>query len=70
MIKYKVVDNPTLVRDGKSKAIINTDQHAYEEYKNKKNMNSKVINMHNELQEVKSSIEEIKTMLTQLMSRN
>ena len=69
MTHLKVKDNPGLVRDSKSKAIINVDSAAYNEYQNKKLLQSKVINMNEEIDELKQSVDEIKQLLTQIVKR-
>ena len=69
MTHLKVKDNPGLVRDSKSKAIINVGSAAYNEYQNKKLLQSKVINMNEEIDELKQSVDEIKQLLTQIVKR-
>ena len=66
MNHVKVKDHPGLVRDSKSKAIINVDKDAYNEYQNKKLLQSKVINMNEEIYELKQSVEEIKQLISQI----
>ena len=65
----KVKDHPGLVRDSKSKAIINVDKDAYNEYQNKKLMQKKVINISEEIDDLKQSVNDIKTLLTQILQR-
>jgi hypothetical protein len=69
-MKLKVEDNPALVRDSKSKAIINIDETSYNKYKSEKLLQSKVINMSEELNDLKDSVNEIKTLLSQILQRN
>lgn len=69
-MKLKVQDYPGLVRDSKSKAIINVDSSAYGEYQNKKIMQSKMINMTEEINDLKQSMDEIKSLLSQILQRN
>lgn len=69
MTKLKVVDHPGLVRDSKSKAIINIDNDAYREYQNKKLLQNKVINITDEINDLKQSVDEIKTLLSQILQR-
>jgi hypothetical protein len=68
-MKLKVVDYPGLVRDSKSKAIINIDSDAYKEYQNKKLLQNKVINITDEINELKQSMDEIKGLLSQILQR-
>ena len=69
-MKLKVEDNPNLVRDSKSKAIINVDDSGYKDYKNRKNLQTKMINMSEEINELKNDIGEIKSLLNQILQRN
>ena len=69
MMKLKVKDNPGLVRDSKSKAIVNVDVNAFSEYQNKKTIQNKMINMSEEINDLKQSMTEIKTMLSQILQR-
>lgn len=69
MTYLKVKDHPGLVRDPKSKAIINIDKDAYSDYQNKKIIQSKMINMNEEIYQLKQSVEEIKQLITQLAQR-
>ena len=68
-MKLKVKDNPGLVRDSKSKAIVNVDVNAFSEYQNKKTIQNKMINMSEEINDLKQSMTEIKTMLSQILQR-
>lgn len=69
MMKLQVKDHPGLVRDPKSHAIVNVDEAAYNEYKNKKLLQSKVINMNEELNDLKKDVNEIKDLLKQILQR-
>lgn len=69
-MKIPVKDHPGLVRDAKSKAIINVDKNSYLEYKSRKNVNSKVINMTEDINNLKQSVDEIKLLLNKLIERN
>lgn len=68
-MKLQVKDNPGLVRDSRSKAIVNVDVSAFSEYQNKKTMQNKMINMSEEINDLKQSMTEIKTMLSQILQR-
>ncbi|WP_286930321.1 hypothetical protein [Marinobacter sp.] len=65
----KVKDHPNLVRDPKSKAIINMDSSGYNERKQKILVNDKMINMNNEINNLKQSVDDIKNLLQQLIKR-
>jgi hypothetical protein len=73
---YKVTDEPDLVRDSKSKAILNVNTEALNKYKREKEERMKIRKMVNdyddlkeELQVTKNDIREIKQMLMQLMEK-
>tara|TARA_R110002012_G_scaffold256549_1_gene436746 strand:+ start:287 stop:493 length:207 start_codon:yes stop_codon:yes gene_type:complete len=65
----KVKNYPNLVRDPKSKAIINMDLGGYNERKQKILVNDKMINMNNEINNLKQSVDDIKNLLQQLIKR-
>ena len=65
----KVRDYPNLVRDPKSKAIINMDSAGYNERKQKILVNDKMINMNNEINNLKQSVYEIKDLLYRLVEK-
>jgi len=73
---YKVTDEPNLVRDANSKAILNVNTDALNKYKKEKEEKMKLKNvidgfdnLKNELQVTKNDISEIKQMLMQLMEK-
>jgi len=68
-MKYKVQDHPGLVRDSRSNAIINIDEKSYKEYRSRKLMQSKVSELDSEIKDIKNSVEEIKSLLTQIIKR-
>lgn len=68
MTQLKVKDYPGLVRDSRSKAIINIDSEALKEHQNKKIVHSKMINITEEIDDLKESVNEIKYLLTQLIT--
>lgn len=65
----KVQDFPNLVRDPNSKAIINTDQSAYKEFRQKNIMKDRLTSMDNEINTIKESVDEIKNLLKQLVQK-
>lgn len=69
-MKLKVEDYPNLVRDSKSKAIINIDESSYNKYKSEKLLQAKVINITEEINDLKQSVNEIKSLLSQILQRN
>ena len=69
MKTIKVKDYPGLVRDFTSKAIINIDQDAYKEHKAKKTMHHKVIALEQQMNEVKTSLDQIKELILQIKNQ-
>ena len=65
----KIKDYPTLVKDPKSKAIINMDTGGYNERKQKILVKEKMINMNNEINNLKQSVDEIKDLLYRLVEK-
>ena len=65
----KVKDHPGLVRDSKSKAIVNVDKNAYNEYIQKKLLKEKMISMDNEINTIKQSVNEIKELLIKMAEK-
>lgn len=68
-MKLKVKDYPGLVRDPESKAIINVDQSAYLKYKSERNIQNKIINITSEINDLKQSMNEIKSLISQILQR-
>lgn len=58
------VENSTFIRDVHSKAILNTNHKELQEYKQKREMLSKV----NEINNVKEEIENIKQMMNKILT--
>ena len=65
----KVKDYPNLVRDPYSKAIVNVDGNAYNEYLQKKLVKEKMVNMDNEINSIKQSVNEIKELLIKMADK-
>jgi hypothetical protein len=64
----KVKDHPSLKRDLNNKAIVNTSNSEYEEYKKiQENVGLHNRIMENEINSLKNDIKEIKTLLTQIV---
>jgi len=65
----KVKDYPDLVRDTKSKAILNTDVHSLNKYKEEREFKIKLHKIVEENQQMKSEISEIKNLLLKVLER-
>jgi len=65
----KVKDYPNLRRDPRSKGIININQSAYNEHLQKKLLKEKMVNMDNEINTIKQSVNEIKELLIKLAEK-
>lgn len=63
----KVSDHEGLIRDTNKNSIINTNKTAYEEYLTKRNIKKKntekIIQLENEIKDIKSDINDIKNLL-------
>lgn len=66
-MKLKVKDNPGLVRDSRSKAIISEDKDAFEAYVREKNFRSQFQQQRDEINTLKQDIHAIKTLLESLV---
>ena len=73
MNDVRIVDNPKLVRDMHSKAVLNTDRAALEDYYMKRELARKQQNQQNETKDRITNIEiemmEIKSLLKQLLQQ-
>jgi len=65
----KVKDHPDLVRDTKSKAILNTDVHSLNKYKEEREFKMKLHKIVDENQQMKSEISEIKNLLLKVLEK-
>jgi hypothetical protein len=65
----KVTDEPNLVRDTKSKAILNVNNDALNKYKQERERLVQMQKVILEHEEIKKDISEIKQLLLQLMDR-
>tara|TARA_R100001480_G_scaffold152393_1_gene154387 strand:- start:266 stop:469 length:204 start_codon:yes stop_codon:yes gene_type:complete len=65
----KVKDHPSLQRDPHSKAIVNVNQNAYNEYLQKNIVKDKLSSMDNEINTIKQSVNEIKELLIKLADK-
>jgi hypothetical protein len=65
----KVTDEPNLVRDSKSNAILNVNNDALNKYKQERERFVQIQKVISEHEEIKKDISEIKQLLLQLMDR-
>jgi len=74
MKRVKVKDEINLFRDVSTNAIVNTDMQAYNNYINSKKIkeqeSKRIKNIENELTDVKSDLNEIKTLLRKLANES
>lgn len=68
-MKLKVEGYPDLVRDSKSKAIINVNRNAMLDYAEKKNTKASIQSLSEELNSMKEDFKEIKEMLKHMVSK-
>jgi septal ring factor EnvC (AmiA/AmiB activator) len=64
----KIKDHPDLVKDEKTKAILNTNEDALEAYKKRREQQRSVQNMCEEIDEIKNDINDIKVLLKQFIN--
>ena len=69
-MKLKVRDYPDLVRDPKSKAIINTNRSAMIQHIEKRETKVSIQSLQEEINVIKDEFQEIKELLRQIASRN
>ena len=65
-MQLKVENYPDLVRDSKSKAIINVNRNAMVEHMSKQQMKESIQNLNEEMVSLKNDFKEIKTLLQQI----
>ena len=65
----KVIDHPELVRDNKSKAILNNDLDSLNKYREERTFKMKLQNVINDNEKMKTDIAEIKNLLEQLLKK-
>lgn len=68
-IKLKVEDRPDLIRDSRSKAIININRSAMQEHMSKQQMKENIQNLNQEMASLKDDFKEIKALLREIASR-
>lgn len=68
-MQLKVENYPDLIRDSKSKAIINVNRSAMVEHMSKQEMKENIQNINAELDTLKDDFKEIKALLQQLVCK-
>lgn len=68
-MKYIVKDHPGLVRDPESKAIVNENKEAFKNYMKEKHIRDRNIHFEKEINNMKSDINEIKTLLLEIIKK-
>ena len=66
----KVKDHKGLIRDLNSKAILNVDNEALTEHRNRKNVMKKMVDTTEKIEKLENDINQIKDMLIQLIQKN
>lgn len=69
MKQYKVTDNPNLVRDRHSKAILKTSIAELQEHRQKKQTTQSINELNREINNIKGDIQDIKNMLFALLKK-
>ena len=68
--KYTVKENPGLIRDGYSKAIINTDQAMLAHHRQRKQITNTVQSLTSDVNGLKDDVNEIKQLLKVLIDQH
>ena len=68
-MQLKVENYPDLVRDSKSKAIINVNRSAMQEHMSKQQMKENIQTLNQEMASLKDDFKEIKALLREIASR-
>jgi len=68
-MQLKVENYPDLIRDSKSKAIINVNKAAMQEHMSKQQMKESIQNLNQEMASLKDDFKEIKALLQQIACR-
>ena len=69
MTMYKVKDHPTLLRDSRSKAILNTDLMELNKIKKERESTITIQTLTQEVNVIKNEFQEIKTLLKQIVAK-
>jgi len=72
LCQYKMIktENPDYVRDNTSHALINTNAIAYKQYVQSRQSQKKVVDIENEVYNLKKDVSDIKDMLMILIKQN
>ena len=69
MTMYKVKEHPTLLRDSRSKAILNTDLLKLNKVKKQRETTITIQTLTQEVNVIKNEFQEIKTLLKQIVAK-
>jgi|TARA_B100001778_G_C18431692_1_gene558127 endonuclease IV len=69
MTMYKVKEHPTLLRDSRSKAILNTDLMELNKMKKERESTITIQTLTQEVNVIKNEFQEIKTLLKQIVAK-
>ena len=69
MTMYKVKEHPTLLRDSRSKAILNTDLMEINKMKKERESTITIQTLTQEVNVIKNEFQEIKTLLKQIVAK-
>ena len=67
MINITPTDDPNYVRQGNSNAILNTNRMAFEEYKQKRNLQNRINKLEENVNDLNSKVDSILNILTKLV---
>ena len=69
-MKYaKVKENPELIRDMNSKAVLNTNQTALQSYKKKREKQNEIQSAVDDINNLKQDVNELKTLMQRLLDK-
>jgi len=68
MMRYNVENYSQYQKDSESKAVLNVDKQALSAYKTQRRNFKKTINVNNEIENLKNEMNEIKSLLYQLIN--
>ncbi len=69
-MKYaKVKENPELIRDMSSKAVLNTNQTALQSYKKKREKQNEIQSAVNDINSLKQDVNELKTLMQRILEK-
>jgi hypothetical protein len=64
----KIENSPDLVKDTNSGAVLNTNVQALEAYRKRREKNSKVDNLEDEINTIKQTVNELKSLMVAILS--